>query len=437
MGSTTLVVGNCGSSPWPTAGLQELAVLTGVEPEAVPGGWASFGDYLDAIDAARPGVNVAGLIGHGAIRMEAMGTDRRAPSADELVAMRRLAAEAMEGGALGLSTGLIYLPGLYATTDEVVTIAAEIAARGGIYASHIRGEGEHLFRAVDEAIEIGRRSGLPAHVSHLKCESRLVWGQASELLARIHGAEDVTGDQYPYEAWASGLSSFLPEWAPVSELADVLRHHRDRLVRAIEEGEPAFQSSVKGVGWDRIVIESTADPEAIGKDVATIAAERGIEPLDACLRLLIEEPDTACIGHAMSEEDVRTILADPEVFVASDSSAMSPDGPLGVFPVHPRTYGAFPRALGRYVRDGVLRLEVAVRKMTSLPAERFGLEGRGRIAPGAFADLVVFDPAAVEDVAGFGTPHRFPIGIDLVVVNGRIAWDGTLRERTGRALRRS
>jgi len=435
MGCTTVVVGNCGSSPWPTAGLDEMASLTGIRGSA-PAGWSSFGAYLDAMERQRPAVNVAALVGLGAIRMEVLGLQRRAPDDDELEAMRRFARDAVEDGALGLSTGLIYVPDLFSTTDEVVAVATELAPFGGIYASHIRGEGEHLFRAIDEAIEIGRRAGVRAHVSHLKCESRLVWGRADELLARVHEAEDATADQYPYAAWGSNLGSFLPPWAPVAELAAIVRTDHDRLVHAIEEGEDAFQSSVRGVGWERIVIESCLDEDAIGKDLAAIAAERGIEPVDACLRLLVEDPDTACIGHAMDEADVRTILADPDVAVASDSSAMSPEGPLGRFPVHPRTYGTFPRALAA-VRDGVLDLPTAIRKMTSLPADRFGLTDRGRIAEGAFADLVVLRPEVVEDRARFGDPHRFPDGIDVVVVNGREAWDGERGERAGRVLRRS
>jgi N-acyl-D-aspartate/D-glutamate deacylase len=260
---------------------------------------------------------------------------------------------------------------------------------------------------------------------------------ADELLSRLHGGGDVTGDQYPYAAWASSLSSFLPAWAPVATLTEAVRTDRDRLVHAVEHGEGDFQSSVRGVGWDRIVIERSLDEDAIGMSVEQVAAGRGLEPVDACFRLLMDDPDTACIGHAMDERDVRAIVADPEVFVASDASAMSPVGPLGRFPVHPRTYGTFPRVLGRYVREGALSLETAVRKMTSLPAERFGLEGRGRITAGAFADLVAFDPATVADVSEYGAPHRFPSGIDLVIVNGRVGWDGELRERAGRTLRRS
>jgi N-acyl-D-amino-acid deacylase len=441
-GVTTVVVGNCGSSPWPVAGAIECAQLVGGDPATMDLTFPSFGGYLDRLDAARPAVNVAALVGHGAIRAQIMGSERRAPTGQELRSMCRAVAGAMDDGALGLSTGLIYAPGMYAHTDEVVALAMEAASRGGIYASHIRGEGEHLFRAVDEAIEIGRGAGGPAHVSHLKCETSLVWGRAGELLERFHGDDDVTGDQYPYAAWASVLWSLLPEWAPVDEVGQIWGDpdRRALLARAIEEGEgDAFQSSVRGVGWDRIVIEATADASCNGMSIEAIAHERAIAPVDACIQLLIEEPQTACIGHAMAEDDVRTIMADPDVMVASDASSMSPTGPLGTLPVHPRNYGTFPRVLGRYVHDNVLALETAVRKMTSLPADRFGVPGRGRIVPGAVADLVLFDPDRVHDRADFDTPHAFPDGIRAVIVNGAIAWsvgtDGV--ERAGRVLRRS
>ena len=211
----------------------------------------------------------------------------------------------------------------------------------------------------------------------------------------------------------------------------------DRLVHAVEQGEgDGFQSSVKGVGWDRIVIENTADARCNGMSLEAIGSARGVAPVDACFQLLVEDPETACIGHAMVEGDVRAILADPETMVASDAASMSPEGPFRGVPVHPRNYGTFPRVLGPYVRDGVLTLEAAVRKMTSLPADRFGLAGRGRIEEGATADLVLLDPATVNDRAAFGTPHAYPAGIEAVVVNGRVAWDGAPGERAGRVLRR-
>lgn len=436
-GVTTVVVGNCGTSPWPDAGADEAAALVGGPAGAFR--YDSFGAYLEALASSGPSVNLAALVGHGAVRSEVMGLERRPPDDEELGSMRRLVAEAVNDGAIGMSTGLIYVPGMYSDTDEIVALAREVAARHGIYASHIRGEGEHLFRAVDEAITVGRRAGLRAHVSHLKCESDLVWGRAAELLERFRGDADVTGDQYPYAAWASVLWSFLPEWAPVGDLPALLEDPatRARLAASVEDGEgDAFQSSVNGVGWDRIVIESSGEGRWNGTSLQAIGEELGIAPVHACFRLLGEDPDTSCIGNAMHEDDVRTILADPEVMVASDGASMSPEGTLGRTAVHPRNYGTFPRVLGRYVRGAVIPLETAIRKMTSLPADRFGLGHRGRVVEGAFADLVVFDPLTVADEATFDQPHAYPTGIDLVVVNGRIAWDGTPVERAGRVLRR-
>ena len=439
-GVTTLVVGNCGVSPWPLSGFSDCLDFAGGDAsDTLTPPWNGFGDYLGAIQAARPRVNITSLVGHGAIRSEVLGLERRPPTPQELARMRTFVAEAMDAGAVGLSTGLIYVPGMFSDTDEIVALAEDAAAAGGIYTSHIRGEGEHLFDAVAEALEIGRRAGLPTQVSHLKCESSLLHGRAEELLALIHGAEDATADQYPYAAWNSYSSLLLPPWAPVEEIASIAadRGSFEKLRVAVEEGEPGFQSSVKGVGWDRIVVVGTADRRWNGRDVASIAIEMEIEPMSATARLLSEDPNVFCTGHAMSEADVRTILSDPEVFVASDGTAISPDGPSGHFVVHPREYGTFPRAIALCRDENLLPFEAVIRKMTSLPAERFGIADRGRIAEGAFADLVVLDPTRVRDTATFDRPHSYPEGIDSVLVNGRLAWGGVgpLPDRSGRVLK--
>lgn len=441
-GVTTVVVGNCGASPWPLAGFAEALDDAGGDPSTTPTPeWRSFGDYLDALQATQPGINIAALVGHGAIRGEVLGHERRPPTLQELTRMRRSVAEAMDSGALGLSTGLIYVPGMFSDTDEIVALAEEAAVAGGIYASHIRGEGEHLFTAVAEALHVGRRAALPAHVSHLKCESSMLHGQSEELLSLIHGAENVTADQYPYEAWNSYLSSLLPPWAPVGTIASVASDPAtlERLRSAVEQGEPDFQSSVKGVGWDRIVVVGTADPKWNGRDIASLASEMEVEPILAVVRLLTDGPMTSCTGHAMDEADVRRILSDADIFVASDATAISPDGPTGHLPVHPRAYGTFPRAIALCRDENLLHFESVIRKMTSLPAERFGLADRGRIEEGAFADLVVLDPATVRDTATYENPHSYPEGIDSVLVNGRLAWGGVnpLANRSGRVLRKT
>jgi N-acyl-D-amino-acid deacylase len=444
-GVTTLVVGNCGGSAYPIEGAIEHAAMTGADPNALSLDWSSFGEYLTRIDDSRPALNVASLVGHGTLREHVLGAEqRRSPTDHEIRSMRNVLREALVEGAVGFSTGLVYAPGLHASTHEIASVAAALGDVGGVYASHIRGEDENVFDAVGECIEIGRRAGAPSHVSHLKVETRPMWGRAGELLELVdtergRGA-DATADQYPYDAWETTLASALPPWVTAEELPHVVADAAaaQRLFESIERGERGWASVGRGIGWDRIVVGShLADASLSGRSIADVAAQRGIGAAEAIGQLLLDDPHTGIVGHAMDEDDVRTILSRTDVFVATDGLAVSPNGPLGPFSVHPRYYGTFPRVLGRYAREErLLSLEDAVRKMSSLPATRFGLGGRGTIERGAFADLVVLDPERVADRATFERPHAFADGIDVVIVNGRVAWDGSSVGRHGRALRR-
>ncbi|MGZ8603996.1 MAG: N-acyl-D-amino-acid deacylase family protein [Actinomycetota bacterium] len=444
-GVTTLIVGNCGMSAFPPSDLDGVASLVGASATALGEPWRTFDGYLERVRASGPALNVAALVGHGSLRLAALEDKRRPPTADEAAVMAALLDEALDQGALGMSTGLIYAPGMHAATDEIAELARAMARRGGVYVSHVRGEGRTVFDAVAECIRIGERAGVPSHVSHLKVEGPSMWGRSAELLALIDDARasgaDVSADQYPYTAWETELAAALPPWVTAHELPAVNADPaaRERLLGEIELGGPSAERVGPSLGWERIVVGShVAAPELTGRTIADLAGERGTRAAEIVVELLLADPNTGMVGHGMHEDDVRAIVSRPDVFVGTDGVAIGPGGPLGAFAVHPRYYGTFPRVLGRYVREErLLTLEDAVRKMTSLPARRFGLAGRGTIEAGAFADLVLFDPARVADRATYERPHTFADGIAAVVLNGRVAWDGSGGERAGRALRRN
>jgi len=438
-GVTSVVVGNCGDSLWPPGEPDTFGPFLAELGPGLCRSWGSFGDYLDAIDACRSGANVASLVGHGSVRAHVLESERREADAGEVRAMRAHVRDALADGAVGLSSGLIYQPGLFADTDELVGVASAVAECGGLYTSHIRGEGSTLFRAVAEAVEVGRRAGAHVHISHLKLAAAGVWHRAAELLGFIHDA-GATADQYPYTAGLTDLASLLPPWAPADRF-DELRADRARLTRlqeSVEHGEPDWVGAAEGVGWDHLV---PVGPVGEGEDspsLAVLARERGETPVETMLDLLDEDREMLVLIHAMQADDVRAIMRDPDVMVASDSIPAPDDERWSSLRDHPRSYGTFPRVLGHYARDeGVLPLEAAVRKMTSLPAERFGLRDRGRVAQGSFADLTLFDPDEIAGGGDFLRPHAAPRGIRLVLVNGRVAWDGTTCTRADRALRRT
>ncbi|NPV53502.1 MAG: D-aminoacylase [Firmicutes bacterium] len=425
-GITTEVVGNCGSSLAPLAGAAEREARQGLASLDIKVTWRGFGEYLEALSQRKTAVNVAGLIGHGTVRAAVMGFESRAPSPGELETMRDLITRAMDEGAWGLSTGLIYPPSSYSSTEELVELARAAGRRGGIYASHIRNEDCHVVEATREAIDIGARAGIPVQISHHKASSRANWGKVATTLAMIDEARergnDVTCDVYPYTASSTGLSVVLPQWLFDGGREKLLERLRDKRVLGAIRDEVEEREG-RGFGWENIVISAVClekNKALEGKSILDIAMERGREPFDVVVELLLEEGGEAqTVRFGMCEEDVTLVLRHPESMIGTDAGARAQDGPLSRGKPHPRSYGAFPRVLARYVRErGVLTLEEAVRKMTSAPARKIGLKRRGILARGMFADIVIFDPARIADCATYSEPHQYAAGIEYVIVNG-------------------
>jgi N-acyl-D-amino-acid deacylase len=440
MGVTLVVCGNCGGSSAPVSGLAEAELDRELARLAVKRTWSTFGEYAAAVDRARPAINVCSFVGHGTLRSCVMGAEDRPPSVDELAQMRTLLATSLDEGAIGLASGLIYPPSAFGTTDELASLAEVVRAKGGLYASHIRNESAKLLDAVAENLEIGRRSGVRVELSHHKASGQKNWGKVHESTALIEDARrkgiDVTADQYPYTASSTGLSVTIPNWVHEGGTVKMCERLRDPAVRARIRNEDVET----GRTFDRIVIaRARHHPEWAGKSVQQLADEARRDPLEwTCDALIEHEGAVDIVHHSMSEDDVRFVMAKRYVCIGSDSRANAPYGPLSFGKPHPRSYGTFARVLGRYARDEkVLTLVDAVRKMTALTASRLRLRGRGIVREGAFADLVVFDPATIHDTATYEDPHRYPVGIDYVIVNGGVALahGETAPERHGRFLR--
>ena len=405
-GVTTVITGNCGGSA------------------------DSLGEYFTRMAAAGTSINVAALIGHNTVRRRAMGLGNRAATPEERRRMEALVEQGMKDGAVGLSTGLIYLPGIYSTTDEVAALAVVARTHGGIYASHIRNESDKVVAAIDEAIDIGKRARIPVQISHFKVGGNANWGRSKETLAIVEGARrdgwDVTIDQYPYTASSSQLSVLLPDEmldgglaAARTRLADPAQRAaavEAMVKRARQLGRPDFGYAV--------IARHAADPALNGKSVSEVNRMRGrpatMEQEAQTIVDLILAGSAQMVFHGMDEADVRHIMKYPFNMIVADGGIQD-----GTGMPHPRSYGTNARVLGKYVREeGLVTLEEAVRRMTSLPAQRFQLKDRGMLREGFAADLVVFDPATVADRATYDKPHQFPVGIETVVVNGRVVVDG-------------
>ena len=414
-GVTTCVVGNCGMGAAPFGPAAAMARL--FHPEGLPGAWEGYAGYRARLEAEPASVNVGFLVGHGSLRAATMGGEKRAPQPDELEAMRALLIEGLEAGALGYSSGLIYEPGRHAATDELVALARELRPFGGLYATHMRDESTRLLDSVREAIEIGERAGAAVQISHHKASGRGAWGLVRESIRLIDEARargvDVTADQYPYTAGSTVLSAVLSSGA----------------ISGSEGGGLGRMT-----GDDVVVASSPARPEREGRSIAAIARDLGVSDLEAAQRVAGDDPATTIVAHMMCEDDVQTVMRHGVTMIGSDGIPT-----LGRRP-HPRLWGTFARVLGRYVRElGVLSLEEAVHRMTGLSAAKFGLDGRGAIREGAFADLVVFDPATVGERGSFENPEVAPAGIAHVLVGGRfVVRDGAhTGERPGRVLARA
>jgi N-acyl-D-amino-acid deacylase len=388
-GVTSVVVGNCGFSAAPTLGGPAAAALSfGPAPDR-----RDLAGYRAAVEAARPAVNAVALVGHNSLRSQLVGAGDRAPAAAELAAMRGEVERALEQGACGFSTGLVYTPGRFARTEEVIELARPLAARSALYATHMRNEGDLLLDSIEETLRIGREAGCAVHVSHHKAAGLLNFGKVSESLARIDRANaegmDVTLDVYPYTASSGPMAEYFRLDRLDLELAAVTR-----LANC-----PDFREW-EGHGLSEIAAAGDVSLEAVTRRILTAPRAR----------------ETICIQFIMDEGDVEENLRHPRAMVGSDGIPDLRGRP------HPRLFGTCPRVLARYVRErGVLSLPEAVRRMTSLSCDRFGLAGRGRLAAGAFADLVLFDPELVADLATYEEPKRESRGIACVIVNGAVA----------------
>ncbi|NMB24460.1 MAG: D-aminoacylase [Firmicutes bacterium] len=434
-GVTTNVTGNCGMSVAPISDQSRVPVQFAMATDSygIEWSWHSFKEWLDALRSRPISINVVPLVGHGTIRATAMGFDDRHPSDLEMKTMERLTYEAMDAGAFGISTGLVYPPGIYSDTPELVALAKVVANFHGLYASHIRGEAYTLLQAVTEALAIGNSSGVKVEISHHKAAGKSNWGKVRDSLALIEAAamgQDVTYDLYPYRAGNAGLGQLLPPWAHAGGteiLLERLSNDKDRkqIYHDMIHGCSGWANFFP-IDWEDIRIASLVSQDKLwmeGLSVAEIATQLHRDPVELVMDLVYEEANqVSMVNFVISPEDIEFLLLQPLAMIGSDGRAVSPGGPTGYGHPHPRYYGTFPRVLSKYVRGkGLLTWEVAIHKMTGMPAAKLGLDKRGLISPGCYADITVFDPDTIWDRATFSDPHQLSTGVEWVLVNGHIA----------------
>ncbi len=441
-GVTLEVVGNCGTSLFPLEpATRDLALADAISDmgkydNSMDG--LSFKDYRSVLEKKGLAINIMGLVGHGTLRIAAMGFSDIRPDADQMAHMKTLLDLAMDQGAVGMSTGLIYAPGIFAKTPELIELSHVVAKRGGFYASHIRNEAEAVLAAIDEVITIGEQAGIPVQISHLKITGDKNWGLVDQVIEKlIHARKrglDLTCDVYPYFSSRTTLSALIPPWAIEGGVETLRLRLKDgvqkkRIIHDIRYGIPGWEDMYHNAGWKKITISQVRSPEnkdVEGKTVAEIAQERNADPFELILELIEQDGNgVKIISETMNEENVTTFLKLPFAMVGSDSG-FSRGKP------HPRLYGTFPRVIRRFVRElKVLALEEAIFKMTGLTAQRLNLKDVGQIKEGFRADAVLFDPQTFGDTATYDHPCRFPEGLRMVIVNGVVVIDGP--DHTGAA----
>lgn len=438
-GITTEVTGNCGASAAPLVGAYQMP--SDWRDKQYPGSWSSVSEYRELLESLHPAPNIVLLTGHNTLRAGIAGYGNRKLSRSELDKMKTLLEKSMDEGSRGLSTGLIYAPGMYASMAEISELA-EVAARyNGVYTSHMRSEGRYLLEAIKEALEIGRESGVRVEISHLKTTGRQNWALLDEALDLIREARnDITvyADRYPYISANTELDVVLPDWAAAGGHASVMARlmNKSERIRIREE----MLAARADADWQTITIGSTYHSDNArfqGMPLEQVASELGMHPVDAVLHLIeLDTLKTSAFFGGMNEDNMIRILTEPYVMLGTDASLRVPGGPLGLDYPHPRAYGSFPRFMRIMMDSGLMTLEEAVRKTTSMPARQFGLQDRGIIEKGRKADVIIFDPALLRDISDYKDPHRLSQGVEYVIVNGvvTVSESRMTKERGGRFL---
>ena len=434
-GVTTVVQGNCGSSPAPVKDPEELRIRARAlyQPDWK---WRTLGEYFDRLESQGISLNVIQIVGHSNIRVYVMGYEDRQPTKKELEEMKELLTNAMEEGAVGISTGLIYIPSCFSDTDELVELSKVIAKYNGIYATHERTLGEEMFDAVKEAIEIGERAGVSVVVSHMNPAPPL-YGRVNEMVKMIEDARsrgvDVTADSVVYTVGQTGLLALLPNWARDGGIDKIIERLSSKETREkIKQDTLKYGAKTGGSGkrylaqsgrWNKLWLDGTLkNTDLNGKSFEEVARIRNQDHFDAYFDLIIEERGHGSVlGEDKSQEDLDYLMQHPLIIPESDGIALAPYGVLGEGKSNPRSYGWAAHILGRYVRErGILRLEEDIRKLTSYPASRFKIKGRGLLKEGMYADILVFDADRIIDKATLDDPYQYPDGIEYVIVNGQV-----------------